>query len=148
MAFEGTCMPGKLLLRFDDICPTMNWAVWQELEAILSDAGVKPLVAVIPDNRDPAFHLAAPRRDFWDNVRLWQARGWTIGVHGYQHLYVTRSSGLLGINAASEFAGLPFQEQERKIRLALGIFRSEGIEPKVWVAPGHSFDTTTIRALS
>jgi hypothetical protein len=54
----------------------------------------------------------------------------------------------LGIHAASEFAGLPFQEQERKIRLALGIFRSEGIEPSVWVAPGHSFDTTTLRVLS
>lgn len=141
-------MPGKLLLRFDDICPTMNWPVWEEIEQILSDAGVKPLVAVIPDNRDPEFYLAAPRPDFWDHVRLWQARGWTIGVHGYQHSYVTRCSGLLGINAASEFAGLPFQEQERKIRLALGIFTSEGIEPSVWVAPGHSFDTTTLRVLS
>jgi len=141
-------MAGKLLLRFDDICPTMNWPVWQEVEQILSNAGVKPLVAVIPDNRDPAFHLTAPRRDFWDHVRLWQVQGWTIGMHGYQHSYVTRCAGLLDINPASEFAGLAARDQERKIRLALGIFRSEGLEPSVWVAPGHSFDRTTLNVLS
>jgi predicted deacetylase len=141
-------MAGKLILRFDDICPTMNWPVWQQIEHVLLEADVKPLVAVIPDNKDPNFHICPPRRDFWERVRLWNALGWTIGVHGYQHAYVTECSGLMGINRASEFAGLPFSDQERKIRSALRIFGSEGLAPSVWIAPGHSFDVATLRVLS
>jgi predicted deacetylase len=140
-------MPGRLLLRFDDICPTMNWEIWQEIEQLLSEARIKPLMAVIPDNRDPTFYLSPPRPDFWDRVRLWQSRGWTVGVHGYQHTYVTHCSGLMGINRASEFAGLPFREQQRKIRLAMEIFRREGLTPNIWVAPSHSFDKTTLLVL-
>jgi predicted deacetylase len=140
-------MRAKLLLRFDDLCPTMNWAAWSQIEQALLDTGVKPLLAVIPNNRDPEFQVTAPRKDFWDQVRLWNSRAWTIGVHGYQHGYVTRSAGLLGIHPASEFAGLPFDEQARKINLALGIFFNEGLQPNVWVAPGHSFDANTLRVL-
>ena len=140
-------MSGKLLIRFDDLCPTMNWRIWERIEPLLCETGVKPLVAVIPDNRDPEFQFAPARHDFWDRVRHWQSLGWTIGLHGYQHSYVTRCSGLLGINLASEFAGLPVAEQERKIQLALDIFRREGLAPRVFVAPGHSFDTTTVELL-
>jgi predicted deacetylase len=141
-------MPSQLLLRFDDLCPTMNWPVWRQVEQVLTDENVKPMLAVIPDNHDPEFNCSAPRTDFWEQVRAWQARGWTIGVHGYQHVYQTRSSGVLGIHSGSEFAGLPLAEQAGKIERALEIFRREGIEPKVWVAPGHSFDNLTLRALS
>ena len=146
--YSGGYMHGKLLLRFDDICPTMNWAIWDQIECVLSASGVKPLVAVIPDNRDREFDLASPRPDFWERVRGWQAQGWSLGVHGYQHSYVTRSSGLLAIHPASEFAGLSFREQRRKVEMALAIFRSEGVAPGVWVAPGHSFDAITLRVLS
>lgn len=147
-AGSGTSMSGKLLLRFDDICPTMNWRAWREIEQALYDTGIKPLLAVIPDNRDPAFHLANPRRDFWDHVRRWHSLGWMIGMHGYQHSYATRCPGLLGINSASEFAGLTARQQETKIKLGLEIFRREGLEPSVWVAPGHSFDRITLQVLS
>jgi len=141
-------MPSNLLLRFDDLCPTMNWPVWHQLERILIDANIKPIFAVIPDNRDADFHYEAPRADFWDRVRAWQARGWTIGLHGYQHIYHTSSSGALGIHSGSEFAGLPFDEQAEKIERGLEIFRREAIQPKVWIAPGHSFDHLTLEALS
>lgn len=43
----------KYLVRFDDLCPTANWDVWEPVEATLLDAGVRPLVAVVPDNQDP-----------------------------------------------------------------------------------------------
>src|SRR5579871_6358303 len=116
-------MPAELLLRFDDLCPTMNWAAWFKIEEALQKNGVRPLVAVIPDNHDPQFRIVPPRSDFWDHVRRWQSLGWTIGLHGYQHAYVTRSAGLLGIHRASEFAGLPLEEQAHKIKRALEIFR-------------------------
>jgi hypothetical protein len=125
----------------------MNWEVWQQIEETLRDMNVKPLLAIIPDNRDPDFQLASSRPDFWDRVRFWQSLDWAIGVHGYQHTYVTRCSGLLGLHRGSEFAGLTGGEQERKIKLAVQIFRNEGLDPKVWIAPGHSFDATTLRVL-
>ena len=135
------------LLRFDDVCPTMNWRIWDELEKILLEFQVEPLLAVVPENRDDNLNHSAPNYGFWDRVRTWQYGGWSIGMHGYQHRYVTRDAGLLGINPFSEFAGLSAEAQEEKIRLALAIFRREGIRPDAWVAPGHSFDATTVTIL-
>ncbi|HEX8948305.1 MAG TPA: DUF2334 domain-containing protein [Dissulfurispiraceae bacterium] len=141
-------MPARYLIRFDDLCPTMNWRVWDEIEKLLVASGVKPILAVIPDNRDRALHFGDPNPDFWERVRKWQANGWTIGVHGYQHLYVTDNAGLVGINDKSEFAGLRPEEQEAKLRSALEIFRQQGIAPEAWIAPSHSFDEATVEALA
>ena len=65
-------------------------------------------------------------------MRVWQGRGWTIGLHGYQHKYVTRDSDVIGINNYSEFAGLLEDVQAFKLRMAFEIFRREGIRPEVW----------------
>ena len=96
----------QYLVRFDDICPTMNWSVWTQIEAELRQRNIKPILAVVPDNQDAKLRVDSPRSDFWDCVRGWQALGWTIGLHGYQHRYVTQQSGIVGLNARSEFAGL------------------------------------------
>lgn len=141
-------MRARYLLRFDDLCPTMNWAAWEPVEAALREAGVKPVLAVVPDNRDEGLRVAPARPDFWERVRRWQGLGWAIGLHGYRHLYVTRDAGLLGLNARSEFAGLPREEQERKLRAALAIFAAEGVRPQAWVAPAHSFDEVTLGCLA
>jgi predicted deacetylase len=138
----------RYLVRFDDICPTMNWPVWAEIERLLTRHDVRPLLAVVPDNRDPILCVGPPVDDFWDRVRSWQARGWSIGLHGYQHRSVTRVAGLLGLNAASEFAGLPPREQRRTLELALGVFAREGVRPDAWIAPGHSFDSSTVKLLA
>ena len=95
--------------------PTMNWAMWREVEAIVRDADVRPILAVIPDNRDPSFRYGDPATDFWGRVRAWQASGWTIGLHGYQHLYVSDGRGVCGTDPRSEFAGVARGEQERKL---------------------------------
>ncbi|MGZ3443367.1 MAG: DUF2334 domain-containing protein, partial [Polyangia bacterium] len=91
----------RYLVRFDDICPGMNWPVWREIEKILVDADVKPLLAVVPSNEDAHLDVGPKEARFWDLVRGWQARGWTIGLHGYQHRYVTRQAGLVGLNERS-----------------------------------------------
>jgi predicted deacetylase len=142
-------MTGKpqYLLRFDDLCPTMNWRAWSDVESALVQRNVKPLLAVVPDNQDPQLQVDQPVPDFWDRVRAWQARGWTIAMHGYQHKYVTRERGIVGINRFSEFAGLSAAEQEGKLRKGHDILRHEGIEASVFVAPGHSFDRTTVSLL-
>lgn len=135
------------LVRFDDICPTMNWDIWDQIESILCDLDIKPILAVIPDNRDQEFKYCDERDNFWDCVRRWQALGWSIGLHGYQHLYVTTNAGLLNWSSFSEFSGLKYEQQKSKLEKAIAIFRHERIEPRIWVAPAHSFDETTLRVL-
>lgn len=140
-------MTARYLLRFDDICPTMNWQNWARVDACLLRHQVKPILAVVPDNQDPALMVDAPRADFWDYIRSRQQLGWTIALHGWQHRYETRESGLLGINPYSEFAGLPAQVQRAKITSACAKFAQEQVRIDAWVAPGHSFDATTVEVL-
>ncbi|WLT30005.1 DUF2334 domain-containing protein [Geothrix sp. PMB-07] len=138
----------KYLLRFDDLCPTMDWTVWDALERIMDEQGVRPILGVVPDNRDPKLSVAPGAPDFWERVRRWQAKGWAIGLHGYQHTYVNAEPGLLHLNKQSEFAGLSFEAQHEKLRLGLAIFEREGVRADVWIAPAHSFDWVTVSALN
>jgi peptidoglycan/xylan/chitin deacetylase (PgdA/CDA1 family) len=135
------------LLRFDDICPTMNWSVWEEIERTMNHHGVRPILAVVPDNRDPnlVVDLAAP--DFWERVRRWQAMGYCIAIHGYQHVYVNRNKGMMRLTPNSEFAGLPYEEQLDKMRKGLAIFAENGVTADAFVAPSHSFDPVTLKVL-
>src|SRR5436190_1480178 len=137
----------KYLLRFDDICPTMNWRVWAEIETVLVRHQLKPILAVVPDNRDPGLQVDTPVRDFWDRVRAWQDRGWAIALHGFQHRYVTRNAGLVAVRKKSEFAGLRADVQREKLRRGVEIFERERITPRVWIAPGNSFDAVTVALL-
>ncbi len=109
---------------------------------------VRPILAVVPDNRDPHLEVQAAREDFWEQARHWQRRGWTIALHGYQHRYVNQNPGIIGRNRYSEFAGLDEAEQEAKIAAGLKIFERQGIRADAWVAPAHSFDETTLRVLA
>lgn len=140
-------MHARYLVRFDDICPTMNWSLWASIEEVLHACGVQPILAVVPDNRDPKLQVEPPRPDFWGWVREKQTAGWSIALHGYQHLYETTDAGLLGINARSEFAGLPFERQREKLLRAVEVFHSHGIRLEAFVAPAHSFDQHTLLVL-
>ncbi|HEU5295304.1 MAG TPA: DUF2334 domain-containing protein [Burkholderiaceae bacterium] len=140
-------MSARYVVRFDDICPTMNWPVWARLERILHRHRVRPVMSVVPDNRDPGLAVGPEVGDFWARVRAWQAAGWTIALHGHQHLYCTRSAGLIGINGFSEFAGLAEEAQRTKLEQGLSIFAREGVRADAWVAPAHSFDEVTVRLL-
>jgi predicted deacetylase len=140
-------MPASYIVRFDDICPTMNWSVWTRVESVLRNLDIQPIVAVVPDNQDPTLRVAPERGDFWERVREWQRLGWSVAMHGYQHLYCTSDAGIIALNARSEFAGVPRATQLSRIDSALRIFAEQGVQPSVWVAPGHSFDWTTVECL-
>lgn len=140
-------MKARYLLRFDDICPTLKWSTWDRVTAIMDRAGVRPLLAVVPDNVHPKLVVDPPNPRFWDLVREGQARGWTIAMHGYQHDYVSKDAGIVGLNPYGEFAGLPYDEQRDKIEKGLAIFAREKVRADAWIAPAHAFDESTIRAL-
>ena len=88
-------MGRNILLRFDDICPTMNWEQWGKAKSILDAANVKALLGVIPDNQDPDLKIDKPREDFWNYLLELQKEGHTIAMHGYQHVFTSPRHGLL-----------------------------------------------------
>jgi len=142
-------MTARYIFRLDDACPTMDHSRWARLETLFDNLGICPLVAVVPCNQDPILQVSEPDPNFWARVRCWQDKGWTIALHGYQHQfhYIDRSKLLLPFYDRSEFAGLSFDDQSQMFRAAWEIFMSEGVEPRVWIAPGHCFDRITLSAL-
>src|SRR6266404_3789233 len=129
-------MGARYLIRLDDACNTMHRGNWDRVEQILDAHGVRPIAAVIPDNQDSTLKFESPRADFWDKVRAWYAKGWSIGLHGHTHMmHPTRAKLVLPFYQRSEFAGLSLDAQAEKVRAAWRAFLSEGIEPKIWVAP-------------
>ena len=135
------------ILRLDDACPTMKRDIWFKFERILDEFQIKPIIGIIPDCKDPKLYYEKPMDDFWDWVKHLEQKGWIIAMHGYQHLYTTKDSGIVGLNNYSEFAGLPYEIQAEKIKKAWNIFLSQGIKPKFWMAPAHSFDLNTLKVL-
>jgi len=127
----------------------MDGGKWEALESVLDESGIKPLVAVVPDNRDATLEVDEYDPAFWDRVLDWQKKGWTIAMHGFRHLFhpVERKRLLMPFYDHSEFAGLSEREQAEKIRNSRQLFLDRGIEPTVWIAPAHCFDLETLRAL-
>ena len=142
-------MTSRFLVRLDDACPTMDHDRWLELEAVLDKHGIRPLVAVVPNNRDPVLQIDPSDAGFWERVHRWQAKGWTIAMHGYEHVFheIDRQKLILPFYDRSEFAALNLAQQSAKIRASWQIFQAQGISPTVWIAPAHCFDSTTLLAL-
>lgn len=143
-------MVAKYLIRLDDACDTSNFSKWREIERILDTFSVKPIVAVIPNNRDQSLFYGPKNPNFWNLVRTWESKKWAVAMHGLNHVYhnVDRKRLILPFYDRSEFAGLPLEKQRERIRRSLAIFRENKIEPRLWVAPSHSFDAVTLEALN
>ncbi|NNM67697.1 MAG: DUF2334 domain-containing protein, partial [Spirochaetales bacterium] len=135
------------ILRMDDACPWMDHKSWDRLEAIFDKYNVKPVVAVVPQCEDPELKVAEEDPEFWNKVLRWQSKGWTIALHGCNHVYIGKSRGLVPLNARTEFAGVAEETQRLKIREGYRALRERGVNPSVWIAPAHTFDKTTLRVL-
>ena len=137
----------RYLLRFDDLCPTMSWERLQRFLPVIEEFGIRPILAVVPENCDPELEVSAPDSEFWSRMRALQRAGATIGLHGYRHVCESTGRSLVPLHGTSEFAGVPEGTQQNWIRAGLGILRSQGLDPRIWVAPRHGFDEATLRAL-
>ena len=42
----------KYIIRLDDACDTQDMQKWNEIEKILNEFSIKPIVGVIPNNQD------------------------------------------------------------------------------------------------
>jgi len=139
--------PAQYLLRFDDLCPTMAREPWRRFEHILREFAVRPILAVVPDNRDPELQREPADLEFWTRLHAWEQAGAVIALHGYQHLCASPGRSLVPAPPLTEFAGVPEETQHSWISEGLRILRGHGLTPRLWVAPRHGFDAATLRSL-
>ena len=139
----------KYLIRLDDSCETQDQAKWNRIEKLFDKLNIKPIVAVIPDNCDNSLKKNSFNDNYWKLVESWENKGWTIALHGYQHLLNKTNKGnlIFPFYERSEFGGLDLNIQRQKIKKAFQIMNSHKVHPKVWIAPAHTFDKQTIIAL-
>lgn len=141
------------LFRLDDISWDMNYENFSRIRDLFLKYDIRPLIGIIPHNEDAKLKKQAGDRGisqdrFWaEMLDLQQNHGWAVALHGYDHVYVTSDSGIFKINDRSEFAGLPYEQQEEKIRLGKAILESHGLCIDAFMAPAHSLDWNTVEAL-
>ena len=137
----------KYIIRLDDACEKMDVEKWDRMEKLLDKYKVKPLVGVIPHCEDPMMDKYDSDAEFWNKVGIWKNKGWTIAMHGYNHVYSTTCGGINPVNKRSEFAGLSYEDQAEKIERGWEILNGNGFHPEVFFAPSHTFDENTLKAL-
>ncbi len=137
----------QYILRLDDASEHMDIKKWQRMELLLDKYAIKPLVGVIPQNADPELLAYEKDLDFWKKATDWQKNGWELALHGFDHRYITEEGGLNPVNKRSEFAGVPLEDQKKKIREGVRILQEHGVEARIFFAPSHTFDENTLKAL-
>lgn len=108
----------KILVRFDDICPTMDFTQFKRATDLLDEYGIKPLIGVIPNCIDPDLQIEKSHEDFWQFVKDLQAKGYVVAMHGYQHIFDSNHKGIVTNRIGSEFAGHSLDVQIEKIKKA------------------------------
>ena len=138
-----------LLIRFDDVAENMNWNLMDRCEKLFLDYNIKPVLGVIPNNKDQELLSFPYRKNFWDKVRFWQSKNWMIAIHGYNHLYdnVTNKKDFFKHGGNSEFFGHSLEDQINKLKKSIEIFNKNKIKVRCFFAPNHTYDKNTFRAL-
>tara|TARA_S200000501_G_scaffold375714_1_gene428474 strand:+ start:1821 stop:2582 length:762 start_codon:yes stop_codon:yes gene_type:complete len=141
-------MPTKIIIRFDDICPTMNWDIFLFIKEKLHQLGIKSILGVIPNNKDKLLSNHKNQDEFFEKINSYKKYGDTIAQHGTHHKYTSASSGILKINNRSEFAGHDYKYQYELIKKGKKILEDHNCWQPVFMAPSHSFDLNTLISLN
>jgi len=120
---------------------------WERFSSMIEEFGVKPIVAVIPENRDSELELSPPDTEFWSRMCSLEAAGAMIGLHGYRHVCLSEGRSLVPLHRHSEFAAVAEETQRGWVQAGLAILRGHGLNPRIWIAPRHGFDRSTLRVL-
>ncbi|MFB6298531.1 MAG: DUF2334 domain-containing protein [Salinirussus sp.] len=129
-------------LRFDDYHQDTDNERWVDVLSRYAESGLRGVVGVIP--RYEGERLSADVVGFLHGLR---DRGWELAQHGYTHEDVGTGRGGPLYDERSEFAGLDYAEQERRVEAGREILESHGIEPSTFIPPWHEYDRTTVRVL-
>ena len=138
-----------ILIRLDDIAENMNWDLMKKLELLFEKYGIKPVLGVIPNNKDSQLLHYQRKNDFWDQVRTWRDKGWEIAMHGYTHVYdkMCKNNDYFNYGGGSEFFGHTLETQMLRIKNGLKKFDDEKIKIRTFYAPNHTYDKNTFIAL-
>ncbi len=138
-----------ILIRFDDIAPNMNWEMMDRCQELLDRYNLKPVMGVIPDNKDAELLKYPKRENFWQIIKNWKSNDWTIAMHGCSHLYdkETKKKDYFNYGGKSEFCGHSYEDQLSKIKTGLEIFKKNKIKVETFFAPNHTYDQNTFKAL-
>lgn len=141
-------MKKMLGFRLDDIAPGMRLDNLRTIEEIFDKWNICPLLGIVPDNKDDNLSVADNNEEeYYEYIHKLIKKGWTPSMHGYTHVYSTEDSGLLDANPFSEFAGVEYDAQLKMLAKGKKMLADRLIDPEVFMAPGHTFDENTIRAL-
>lgn len=138
----------KILVRFDDLCPTMNKEQWEKAKVLLKQYDVKPLLGVVPECRDPELLIDKEDLHFWEEMRSLQKEGYTLAMHGCFHECIHQGKTLVSGPGYSEFAGRSYEDQYATIKKGKEILEEHGIHTTIFFAPRHSYDLNTLKALA
>jgi len=130
-------------LRFDDYHQDIDNERWVDVLGRYEDRGLRGVVAVIPKYEGE--RLSADVVEFLHEL---EESGWELAQHGHEHENVGEGRGGPLYDERSEFAGLCYAEQDRRIGEGRDILESHGISPTTFIPPWHEYDRTTARALA
>lgn len=139
----------KFILRFDDITPGMDWSKFLRIKKVAEECGVKSVLGVVPDNRDPKLSVNQNMQDseFFRTIKQYAENGDAIAQHGTYHRYTAKGTNILGISEWSEFAGHNYEQQLKKLQIGKNILKENSVWQPYFMAPSHSFDRNTLKAL-
>ncbi len=137
----------KITIRMDDITPDMDWAKFLRFKELCDLYQVKPLIGVVPANQDTMLHIEEPRADYWEYLHTLQSEGWCIAQHGCTHIYNTHKKGCFPLNALYEYAGNSYEDQYASLEKGQKILKEHEIHTDIFMAPAHSYDYNTLKAL-
>ena len=138
-----------ILIRLDDIAENMNWDLMEKSELLFEEYGIKPILGVIPNNKDNELLSYSKKNNFWEQVRNWRDKGWEIAMHGYTHVYdkICKNEDYFNYGGGSEFCGNTLETQISRIKNGLQKFKNEKIKIRSFFAPNHTYDKNTFIAL-
>ena len=138
-----------ILIRIDDVAENMNWDLMRKTELLFEKYSIKPVIGVIPNNKDNEILIYPKKNDFWEQVRSWRNKGWEIAMHGYTHVYdkICKKDDYFNYGGGSEFFGHSLETQISRIKSGLKKFNDEKIKIRTFFAPNHTYDENTFLAL-
>lgn len=137
----------KTAIRMDDITSDMDFEKFYRVKKILDTYQIKPLIGVVPFNKDSNLKKNPCHEDFPSFLRELKKEGYVIALHGCYHVYATRKKGLFPLNDFSEYAGISYEKQSEMLLRGKKRLAEWGIDTDIFMAPAHTYDRNTLLAL-
>ena len=87
--------------------------MWDVVEKQMLKLDIKPIVAIIQDNKDGSLIIGNELDSFWEKVRGWQSNGWSIAIPWVSAPLSDKNPGLIKLNNYSGFQVLHMSAREK-----------------------------------